>query len=126
MDAIELVWPLTLDGQGGFAVTSDPAVKIRKHVLSLLATEPGERVMRATYGAGVTRYVFNELDDLEGESLRESVEVALSTLISEVTVTSVTVEPDPAAGLFVVSVRYVLTNGVEGLAEMNVGDGAPR
>jgi len=120
--SIELMWPLSIDGTGGFTFTEDPATRIRKHVLSALATEPGERVMNVTYGAGAARYVYDSLDEPESESLREAVLDALTRLVPEVDITDVLIDADEALGRFVVSVRYTLANGLEGNAQVNVGE----
>ena len=120
-DPVELMWPLAVDGTGGLAFTSDPAVILHKHISSVIATEHGERVMRQKFGVSPKRFLFEGLDDRKAEELRTVVREAMSVLIPEVTVLSTTSQADESASTFLISVRYRMRNGLEATTSTSVG-----
>jgi uncharacterized protein len=65
----EMSQPFNIDGNGVVAYDSDPAAWARNHILALLLTAPGERVMRPTYGVGIFRYVWENQDALTQQQL---------------------------------------------------------
>lgn len=101
--------PFTIDGTGKVAVTSDRGRQMALRVRSVLATRPGERVMRPTYGAGVTNYIFDVDDPMQASILMTAVEQALQVWEPEIVVDSVTVDPgDMADGIIALQVSYSL------------------
>ena len=59
----EMSQPFNIDSVGEVAYDTDPVTWVRNHILAVLLTNPGERVMRPTYGAGIFNFVW-ENDDL--------------------------------------------------------------
>lgn len=118
--AKELAFPLRIDSTGGLAfVTAVPDV-LQQHVVSAAGTEPGERVMRPTYGAHTQRFLFSDMDPAEAEDLRESLTTSVTNLVPEVTVTSVDLMPVGDDGVLQVELHYSLANGMEGSAKTSL------
>jgi Bacteriophage baseplate protein W len=69
---------------------------VRQAVLLLLRTEPGERVMRPTYGAGLRSLAFEPLTTTTAALVRHRVETAL--VLFEPRIDSVEVTVTPPAG----------------------------
>jgi hypothetical protein len=56
--AKEIFQPFQFNRAGELAYTQDPAVVISMHMLEMIFTRPGERVMQPTYGIGAQLYMF--------------------------------------------------------------------
>lgn len=54
----EISIPFSLNQYGQVATTDDPNVQVMQHVKSVVATEPGERVQKPTYGVPTRQYMF--------------------------------------------------------------------
>lgn len=98
----------SLDWQSGAAL-------VRQSIQLILETEPTERVMRPTFGAGLRRYLMDPNTPAIRAQIALDVQAALQNWEPRIKVTSVVVEPgaDPAEAL--VTVTYVhlrdLTSG---------------
>ena len=74
------------------------AALVRQSIRLILETEPGERVMRPTFGAGLRRYLMDPNTPATRAQIALDVQAALATWEPRIMVTAVTVEPgdDPA------------------------------
>lgn len=77
-DSVELAIPFRIGDDGAPAVVSDPNVILRQHVISVVGTQRGERVMRPDYGMDVMRFNFSAADDTTNSALQTEVSQALS------------------------------------------------
>jgi len=95
------------DDRGAIAVTEDADRHLRDKILAVLFTAPGERVNAPRFGVGLSRTVFEGLDDLTmaavefrvGEGLRRD-------LGDEALIDGVDVEADPVSGQLLISIGY--------------------
>jgi uncharacterized protein len=55
----EILQPFQLDANGNIASTIDPSQQVDQHLLSLVSTQPGERVMLPSYGVPSFRTLFS-------------------------------------------------------------------
>lgn len=69
-------FPLRLDADGALG-TSAAEQDVREAIRIILATEPGERVMRPEFGAGLSRFVFEPLSTTLLALIRTRVHEAL-------------------------------------------------
>lgn len=80
---------------------------IRQAVLLILQTEPGERVMRADFGAGLRAFVFEPINTMTMALVRQRVEQALITWEPRIDVQEVSVTADAAVfGKLNIGIRY--------------------
>jgi phage baseplate assembly protein W len=118
--AKELAFPFRIDSTGGIAFVTSQADVLQQRVISAVGTEPGERVMRPEYGTPTAKFLFAAMDPGLQDDLRESITTSVSTLVPEVTVTSVDLGTVTEDGLLAVEVHYMLTNGLEGSAKTSL------
>ncbi len=86
---------------------------IRQSIRIILGTNPGERVMRPDFGAGLNALVFEPLNTTTMSLVQHRVELALVTWESRILVESVKVSTNPEERnllLIEVSYRVRLTN----------------
>jgi phage baseplate assembly protein W len=100
-------FPFLPDPVTGSLDWSSGAALVQQSIRLILQTDPGERVMRPTFGAGLRRYLMDPNTPATRAQIALDVQAALKTWEPRITVTSVTVTPgaDPAEAL--VTVEYV-------------------
>jgi phage baseplate assembly protein W len=72
----------------------------------ILGTDPGERVMRPDFGAGLGAFVFEPMTPSTLEALRQRVRDALVDWEPRIDVEAVTVTARPDAGQALIEMRY--------------------
>jgi phage baseplate assembly protein W len=85
----EMAQPFHIDGTGAVGFDADPARWAINHILALILTTPGERVMRPTYGAGVYRFVWENQDPIVEQSIISLINMGLATYEPNINVTEV-------------------------------------
>lgn len=71
---------------------------VSQAILIILKTNPGERVMRPDFGAGLGDYVYEPISTALIEQVKDRVQNALTTWEPRILIESVTVTPDPSQG----------------------------
>jgi len=88
---IPTVWetaqPFHIDATGAVAFDIDPVAWARNHILALLLTNPGERVMRPSYGVGIGRILFENDTPLLEQQLITTINTSLAIFEPNITVT---------------------------------------
>ena len=72
----------------------------------ILGTNPGERLMRPGFGAGLNSFVFEPVNPTTLTRIRNQVRTALVDWEARIDVLDVQVTPDPDQGLLTISVEY--------------------
>jgi phage baseplate assembly protein W len=91
------------DGDVAMAAYEDD---IREAVHIILATRPGERVMRPDFGAGLHQLVFEPITTTTLTLARHRVEEALVRWEPRIDHVTVRVEADPPLGRLLISIDY--------------------
>jgi len=98
-------YPLAPAGDG-VEMRAEEAL-IDQSIRIILGSNPGERVMRPTFGAGLRAFVFEPISTGTLQALRKRVEEALVDWEPRIDVERVTVTADPAdPGKVVIDVSY--------------------
>lgn len=101
-------FPIAPGADAEIAMVSDNE-DIRQSIRLILDTEPGERVMRPDFGAGLRGLVFEPINVSLVSLVQHRVEQALNQWEPRINVQSVTVSADEAAsGRLKVEVDYVV------------------
>lgn len=98
-------FPLRVDASGAIASAEYEEV-IRQAIRIILDTEPGERVMRPDFGAGLRALTFEPINLHTIALIRHQVEQSLILWEPRIDSVGVQVRPDPPQGLANVDVRY--------------------
>ncbi|MEZ5351540.1 MAG: GPW/gp25 family protein [Bryobacteraceae bacterium] len=99
-------WAFPVCEKSGRTDTAAFEEDVRQAILIILGTDPGERVMRPEFGAGLSTFVFEPMTPATLESLRVRVEEALVDWEPRIDVERVTVTAVPDEGKAVIEVRY--------------------
>lgn len=101
-----LAFPIAVDAEGGTLMAAEYEEDIRQSIRIILDTDPGERVMRPDFGAGLRALVFEPINTHTLALARHRVERAL--VLWEPRIDSIAVQADarPGQGLITLEVRY--------------------
>ena len=109
---------LALLGRGwGFPVLPDPGTgglvylegpeKVSESIRIILETEPGERVMRPTFGCGLRRYLMKPNTAATRALIQGDVERALAAWEPRIQLQEVRVDPGDDPSLVLIQITYV-------------------
>lgn len=112
MTAIEALgrgWPFPVapDGRAPRIAWAEGREKVRQAIALVLETEPGERVMRPTFGAGLRRYLMEPNTVAVRALIERDVEQALRTWEPRIQLTDVSVSPGDDPALVEIAIAYV-------------------
>ena len=96
---------------------ADGPEKVRQSILIILDTEPGERVMRPTFGCGLRRYLMKPNTVATRALMQRDVERALLAFEPRISLNGVVVSPgqDPAEVLIQIAYIHVRTGRSDNL-----------
>jgi phage baseplate assembly protein W len=119
-------FPLAVDSaRPGLGYVDGPE-KVRQAILIVLETEPGERVMRPTFGAGLRRYLMEPNTVAVRALIKHDVELALMTWEPRIELKRVDVSAgaDPALVQIAIDYVHVQTSRPDNLVHVLSLDGA--
>jgi phage baseplate assembly protein W len=123
-------WSFPLAERGGQASMAQFEEDVRQALRIILLTNPGERIMRPTFGAGLNAFLFEPVNSTTLHSIRTRVEDAIVDWESRVDVLDVSVTADSTQRATVsIDIRYRvrLTNSVGNLVyPFYLGEGSGR
>lgn len=96
--------PDALSGRLGYASGPD---KVRQSIVLIIETEPGERIMRPTFGCGLRRYLMKPNTPATRALIQNDVELALAAFEPRIRVQEVSVDPGEDRLLVLVQIAYI-------------------
>lgn len=107
----EIAQPFNIDATGTVAFDADPMRWATNHILALLLTNPGERVMRPTYGVGIYGFVWENQDPIEEQNFITAINMGLATYEPNINVTEVEFMQQPQyTGVVVLMISFTVGN----------------
>jgi uncharacterized protein len=101
-----LAFPVAVDPATGAIALAEYEEDVRQAIRIILDTDPGERVMRPDFGAGLRALVFEPLNTHTLALARHRVEQALILWEPRIDSVGVKVDARPGQGLMSIEVRY--------------------
>jgi phage baseplate assembly protein W len=83
------------------------ADKVAQSIWIILDTDPGERVMRPTFGCGLRRYLMKPNTSAIRALIRHDVEIALANFEPRIKLTDLQVTPGDDPALVLIRIAYV-------------------
>lgn len=107
----EMAQPFRIDATGAVGFDADPERWAINHILALLLTNPGERVMRPTYGAGIYGFVWENDNPVEEQNIVTAINMGLATYEPNINVTEVEFMQQPQySGIVVLMISFTVGN----------------
>lgn len=102
-------WPFppAPDPRTGRMPQVDGPDRVRQAIRIILETEPGERIMRPTFGCGLRRFLMKPNTTATRALIQRDVEAALSQWEPRIRLRSVSVEPGDDPALVLIGIAYV-------------------
>jgi phage baseplate assembly protein W len=115
-----MIGPLQLLGTGwNFPVAPDPRAgdllyrtgpdKVRQSIWIILDTEPGERLMRPSFGCGLRRYLMKPNTSATRALIQHDVQSALTVWEPRIQLQGVRVDPGDDPSLVLIQISYIHT-----------------
>ena len=98
-------FPVAVDDQGAVAL-AEYEEDIRQAIRIILDTDPGERVMRPDFGAGLRALLFEPINTQTLALAKHRVEQALILWEPRIDTIGVKVDAQPRAGILSIDIRY--------------------
>jgi phage baseplate assembly protein W len=99
-------WAFPVCVEAGQVATAAYDEDVRQAILIVLGTDPGERIMRPDFGAGLSAFVFEPMTPTTLEALRQRVQEALVDWEPRIDVEKVTVTAVPDEGKVLIDMAY--------------------
>ncbi len=99
-------YPVSPDRVGALDYTEGPD-KVAQSIWIVLDTDPGERVMRPTFGCGLRRYLMAPNTTATRALIKHDVQIALANFEPRITVTDLEVTPGDDPALVLIRIAYV-------------------
>jgi len=99
---------LPFNGPGVFNSTYTTKDQIKSNLVNLLLTDIGERVMNPNFGCNLKRFLFENINDINSENIKNAVLESITYYIPEITITSIILTPNSDYNLIDLTVRYLL------------------
>jgi phage baseplate assembly protein W len=99
--------PLRPDERNGRLEYESGPEKVRQSIQIILDTEPGERIMRPTFGCGLRRYLMKPNTTATRSLIQREVATALGAWEPRIDVTSLEVSPGDDPSLVLIEILYV-------------------
>jgi hypothetical protein len=102
-------WPFppSPDPRTGALADVEGPDRVRQAIRVILETEPGERLMRPSFGCGLRRYLMKPNTTATRALIEHDVETALSVWEPRIRLQSVSVEPGDDPSLVLISIAYM-------------------
>jgi len=100
-------YPVRPRSETGALALVDGPEKVEQSIWIILDTEPGERVMRPTFGCGLRRYLMEPNTVATRALIQRDVEFALATWEPRIELRAVQVSPGDDPSLVLVRIDYV-------------------
>ena len=75
------------NAEGVFYSTYTTAEQVKSNLLSVLLTEPGERIFKPNFGVGLRQLLFE--NEVDAESLRNQINSQVDTYLPQITITNI-------------------------------------
>ena len=100
-------FPVEPLGAPGTLPYLDGPEKVRQSIEIILDTEPGERIMRPTFGCGLRRFLMQPNTVATRALIKHDVDLALASWEPRIQVTDVSVYPGDDPALVFIEIAYV-------------------
>jgi phage baseplate assembly protein W len=99
---------LPFNGPGVFNSTFTTKDQTKSNLVNLLLTDIGERVMNPEFGCNLKKFLFEGITESNSELLASNLANSIAIFIPEITVTNITISPNPDYNLIDLSVDYIM------------------
>jgi phage baseplate assembly protein W len=101
---------LPFNGPGVMVPNYQTKEAIKNNIINYFLTEPGERPANPRFGAGLRKYIFNQITNDNLDFIQDDIQQKISTQFPEITVNSVDVFSQPDFSIINIAIAYNIKN----------------
>ena len=100
-------FPVRPDPRAGALAYADGPEKVRQSIGIILDTEPGERIMRPSFGCGLRQFLMKPNTPATRALIKNGVELSLSAFEPRIKLQFVSVDPGDDPALVLIQISYI-------------------
>ena len=108
---------LPFNGPGVMVPNYQTKEAIKNNIINYFLTNPGERPANPTFGAGLRKYIFNQITNDTLDFIQEDIQQKIESQFPEITVNSVEVFGQPDFNIINIVITYNIRNVQNGKVE---------
>jgi phage baseplate assembly protein W len=101
---------LPFNGPGVMVPNYQTKEAIKNNIINYFLTEPGERPANPQFGAGLRKYIFDQITNDNLDFIQEDIQQKISTQFPDITVNSVDVFGQPDFSIINIAITYNIKN----------------
>ena len=101
---------LPFNGPGVVTPNYQTKEAIKNNIINYFLTNPGERPGNPRFGAGLRRYIFNQITNEDIDSIQQDIEQKISSNFPEITVNSIDVFGQEDFNIINIVITYNINN----------------
>jgi phage baseplate assembly protein W len=114
---------LPFNGNAVFKSTFTTKDAIRNNLINYLLTNPGERIFNPQYGAGLRKYVFEQISRGTGSEIQNYIESVILKYFPNIN-SQVSVSASPDYNMIYITIDYSITNtGINDTVQISLNNG---
>lgn len=112
----EILVPFQIGADGGIAWTDNRVKQASQHIFSIVATNPGERVMRPDYGVPLSRMMFEPDDEMVQADIKGRMLAALGKWAQRIEIVNIEAQ---SAVAWDATISFLISFRLPGSSELN-------
>jgi len=101
---------LPLNGKAVFKSTFQTKDAIRNNLINFFLTNPGERYLNPSFGAGLRNFIFEQIEDTSLDFLKNKIQSQLDQNFSNINVISLDILSNEEENRIIVQLKYSIPN----------------
>ena len=101
---------LPLNGKAVFKSTFQTKDAIRNNLINFFLTNPGERYLNPSFGAGLRNFLFEQIEDTSLDFLKNKIQSQLDQNFSNINVISLDILSNEEENRIIVQLKYSIPN----------------
>lgn len=93
-----------------FATTYTTIDATKTNLINYLLTNPGERYLNPTFGAGIREFLFEQYTEEQNELLQSRIRTGIRTWFNNVEINSLRTQMNFDTGVFIVNLNFSIQN----------------
>lgn len=101
---------IPFNGKGVFTSNYETQKAVKNNLINFFLTDPGERFGNPKFGAGIRKFIFNQINDGNIEFIKEDLQSKISNNFPQISIFSIEILPNPDKNRMNIIINYGILN----------------
>jgi phage baseplate assembly protein W len=107
---VAIGFDLPINGDGVFTPNYQTRDAIKNNIINFLLTNPGERPANPTFGAGLRRFIFTQIQNDNLDFIKEDLQNKINQNLPNITLENIEISSNPNFNLINIKIFYSIPN----------------